>query len=146
MKWTISGATHEMIAISEAMKADDIWEFMDAMYWWDTAAQNCVFGDDSGNIGMLVVGRFPVRAGYTGEYPITALNDSVGMLGYVPYAHNPREVNPSRGFVQSANQRTIAPGNYAYNILGPQADGYRARRIYYLLDNNDDITVDENNA
>jgi len=143
MKWTISGATHEMIAIAEAMKADNLDEFMDAMYWWDSAAQNCVFGDDSGNIAMLVVGRFPVRTGYTGEYPITALNDSVGMLGYVPYAHNPREVNPSRGFVQSANQRTIAPSNYAYDILGPQANGYRARRIYYLLDNNDGITVDD---
>jgi penicillin amidase len=143
MHWTISGATHEMIAISEAMKADNLEEFMDAMYWWDTAPQNCVFGDDTGNIAMLVVGRFPIRAGYTGEYPITALNDSVGMVGYVPYAFNPREVNPSRGFVQSANQRTIDPSNYAFNILGPQANGYRARRIYYLLDNNEDISVDD---
>ncbi|MGY5857929.1 MAG: penicillin acylase family protein [Candidatus Thorarchaeota archaeon] len=143
MNWTISGATHELCGIIEAMQADDVDEFMDAMYWWDTAPQNCVFGDDSGNIAMIVVGRFPIRAGYTGEYPITALNDSVGMVGYVPYAHNPREVNPSRGFVQSANQRTIAPSNYAYNILGPQANGYRARRIFDLLDNNDDITVDD---
>ncbi|MGY5855173.1 MAG: penicillin acylase family protein [Candidatus Thorarchaeota archaeon] len=143
MKWTISGATHEMVAMTESMKADNLEEFIDAMYWWDTAAQNCVFGDDSGNIAMLVVGRFPIRAGYTGEYPITALNDSVGMVGYVPYAHNPREVNPSRGFVQSANQRTIDPSNYAYNILGPQANGYRARRIFYLLDNNNGITVDD---
>ncbi|MFW9843809.1 MAG: penicillin acylase family protein [Candidatus Thorarchaeota archaeon] len=143
MNWTISGATHELVAITGAMQADNLEEFIDAMYWWDTAPQNCVFGDDSGNIAMLVVGRFPIRSGYTGEYPITALNDSVGMVGYVPYAHNPREVNPSRGFVQSANQRTIAPNNYAYDILGPQANGYRARRIFHLLDTNDDITVDD---
>jgi penicillin amidase len=143
MNWTISGATHELASINLAMQADDVYEFMDAMYWWDTAPQNCVFGDDSGNIAMLVVGRFPIRAGYTGEYPITALNDSVGMVGYIPYAHNPREINPTRGFVQSANQRTIAPSNYAYNILGPQANGYRARRIYHLLDSNDNISVDD---
>lgn len=143
MNWTISGATHELIAIGQTMKADNLDEFMEAMYWWDTAPQNCVFGDDSGNIAMLVVGRFPIRAGYTGEYPITALNDSVGMVSYVPYAHNPREVNPSRGFVQSANQRTIAPGNYAYDILGPQAPGYRARRIYHLLDTMNGISVDD---
>ncbi|MHA3962901.1 MAG: penicillin acylase family protein [Candidatus Thorarchaeota archaeon SMTZ1-45] len=143
MNWTISGVTHEMIATALLMKADNISDAIDALYWWDTAAQNCVLGDDSGNIGMLVVGRFPIRAGYTGEYPVTALNDSVGMVSYVPYAHNPREVNPSRGFVSSANQRTIAPGNYAYDILGPQADGYRGRRIYHLLDVNDDISVDD---
>ncbi|MHA2384183.1 MAG: penicillin acylase family protein, partial [Candidatus Thorarchaeota archaeon] len=143
MNWTVSGVTHELIAMTLLMQADDIDEAIDAFYWWDTAAQNCVFGDDSGNIGMLVVGRFPIRAGYTGEYPVEALNDSVGMVGYVPYAHNPREVNPSRGFVSSANQRTIAPGNYAYDILGPQAPGYRGRRIHHLLDVNDDISVDD---
>ena len=143
MNWTISGATHELVATTKLMKADDIYDAIDAFYWWDSAAQNCVFGDDSGNIGMLVVGRFPIRVGYTGEYPVTALNDSVGMVSYVPYAHNPREVNPSRGFVSSANQRTIAPENYAYDILGPQASGYRGRRIFYLLDTNDDISVDD---
>ncbi len=143
MNWTISGATHEMVAISKLMLADDVYDAIDAFYWWDSAAQNCVVGDDSGNIAMLVVGRFPIRAGYTGEYPVTALNDSVGMVGWIPYAHNPREVNPSRGFVQSANQRTIAPGNYAYDILGPQAPGYRGRRIYHLLDTMSDISVDD---
>ncbi|MHA2211353.1 MAG: penicillin acylase family protein, partial [Candidatus Thorarchaeota archaeon] len=146
MNWTISGATHELAAMSLLMRADDIYDAIDAFYWWDTAAQNCVVGDDSGNIGMLVVGRFPVRAGYTGEYPVEALNDSVGMVSWVPYAHNPREVNPSRGFVQSANQRTIAPGNYAYDILGPQAPGYRGRRIFHLLDSMSDITVDDMKA
>jgi len=143
MTWTGSGVTHEMIAAGLFMKADNLDEFIDAMYWWDSPAQNCVFGDDAGNIAMLVVGRFPVRAGYTGEFPVTALNDSVGMVSNIPYAYNPREINPSRGFVQSANQRTIAPDNYGYDILGPQANGYRARRIFYLLDNNDGISVDD---
>jgi penicillin amidase len=143
MNWTISGATRELVAMSLLMQANDIDETIDAFYWWDTAPQNCVFGDDSGNIGMLVVGRFPIRAGYTGEYPVTALNDSVGMVSWIPYAHNPREINPSRGFVSSANQRTIAPEDYAYDILGPQANGYRGRRIYHLLDVNDDISVDD---
>ncbi|MFW9794820.1 MAG: penicillin acylase family protein, partial [Candidatus Thorarchaeota archaeon] len=143
MNWTVSGVTHELVAMTMLMKADDIDEAIEAFYWWDTAPQNCVFGDDSGNIGMLVVGRFPIRAGYTGEYPVVALNDSVGMVSWVPYAHNPREYNPSRGFVSSANQRTIAPGNYAYDILGPQAPGYRGRRIYHLLDVNNNISVDD---
>ncbi len=143
MNWTGSAVTHEIIAAIQFMQADNLDEFIDAMYWWDSPPQNCVFGDDSGNIAMLVVGRFPVRAGYTGEYPITALDDSVGMVSNIPYAYNPREINPARGFVQSANQRTIDPSQYGYDILGPQANGYRARRIYHLLDSNDGITVDD---
>lgn len=143
MNWTISGVTHAIVAITELMKADNVNEAIEAMYWWDTAAQNCVVADDSGNIAMLVVGRFPIRAGYTGEYPVTALNNSVGMVSWIPYAHNPREINPSRGFVQSANQRTIAPSDYAYDILGPQAPGYRGRRIFHLLDTMNSISVDD---
>jgi penicillin amidase len=143
MNWTGSGVTHELVAASQFMEAGNLTEFIDAMYWWDSPPQNCVYGDDSGNIAMLVVGRFPVRAGYTGEYPVVALNDSVGMVSNIPYAYNPREINPARGFVQSANQRTIDPSQYGYNILGPQDNGYRARRIYYLLDHNDDITVED---
>jgi penicillin amidase len=143
MNWTGSGVTHEMIASGAFMKADNLTEFIDAMYWWDSPPQNCVFGDDSGNIAMLVVGRFPVRAGYTGEYPVIGLNDSIGMVSNIPYAYNPREINPSRGFVSSANQRTIDPSIYGYAILGPQDNGYRARRIFYLLNNTLDITVQD---
>jgi penicillin amidase len=143
MNWTGSCVTHEMVAATKLMKADNLTEFIDAMFWWDSPPQNCVFGDDSGNIAMLVVGRFPVRAGYTGEYPVIGLNDSIGMVSNIPYAYNPREINPSRGFVQSANQRTINPSQYGYDILGPQDNGYRARRIFYLLNNNDDISVED---
>ena len=143
MNWTGNSITHEMIAAGGFMRADNLNEFIDAMYWWDSPPQNCVFADDSGNIAMLVVGRFPVRAGYTGEFPVEALNDSVGMVSNIPYAYNPREINPARCFVSSANQRTIDPSEYGYDILGPQANGYRGRRIFYLLDNNDGISVDD---
>jgi penicillin amidase len=143
MNWTGSGVTHELVAAAKFMKAHNLTEFIDAMFWWDSPPQNCVYGDDSGNIAMLVVGRFPVRAGYTGEYPVIALNDSVGMVSNIPYAYNPREINPARGFVQSANQRTIAPSQYGYDILGPQDNGYRARRIFYLLDHNNNISVED---
>ncbi len=143
MNWTGSGVTHEMVAAAGFMRAQNLDEFIDAMYWWDSPPQNCVYADDAGNIAMLVVGRFPVRAGYTGEYPVVALNDSIGMVSNIPYAYNPREINPSRCFVSSANQRTINPSEYGYDILGPQDNGYRGRRIFYLLDNNDGITVDD---
>ena len=143
MNWTGNSVTHEMVAAAGFMRAHNLDEFIDAMYWWDSPPQNCVFADDQGNIAMLVVGRFPVRAGYTGEYPVVALNDTVGMVSNIPYAYNPREINPSRCFVSSANQRTIDPSEYGYDILGPQANGYRGRRIFYLLSNNNGISVDD---
>ncbi|MHA1902671.1 MAG: penicillin acylase family protein [Candidatus Thorarchaeota archaeon] len=143
MNWTGNGVTTEIIAATLLMQANNLNQYLDAMYWWDSPPQNCVYGDTDGNIGIFIVGRFPIRSGYTGEYPITALNDSVGMVSNIPYAYNPREINPSRGFVQSANQRGILPSNYGFDILGPFADGYRGRRIYNLLDTDPSVTVDD---
>lgn len=143
MNWTGSGVTHPILASALFMKATNLDEFLDAMYWWDSPPQNCVYGDDDGNIAMLVVGRFPIRNGYNGNFPVTALNDSIGMVSNVPYAFNPREINPSRGFVSSANQRGTLPSNYGFEILGPFSDGYRGRRIYDLLSNDPVVTVDD---
>ena len=143
MNWTGNAVTHTILAATLLMQAGNMDEFIDAMFWWDSPPQNCVYGDDDGNIGIFVVGRFPIRSGYTGEWPITALDDSVGMVSNIPYAFNPREINPSRGFVQSANQRTILPSNYGFDLIGPFADGYRARRIYHLLDADSSVTVDD---
>jgi penicillin amidase len=88
-----------------------------------------------------VCGRYPVRAGYDGSLPVQALDDSVGWVGYIPYAYIPRSVNPSQGYIQSANQLSIDMSSYGFELLGPFADGYRGRRIDYLLDNDDSVTV-----
>ncbi len=143
MNWTGLGVTHEVISLSMLNKADNLQEYYDAVYWWDAPPQNIVFADDEGNIAMTVAGRFPVRTGYTGKYPVTALNDSVGMTGSIPYAFNPRSVNPSQHYLQSANQRPTDPSTYGYDLLGPFADGYRGRRINYLLAHASRVTVND---
>jgi len=143
MNWTGLGVTHELMSLAMLNKAGNLQEYFEAVYWWDSPPQNIVFADDAGNIAMTVAGRFPVRTGYTGEYPVTALNDSVGMTSSIPYAFNPRSVNPSQHYLQSANQRPTDPSTYRYDILGPFDDGYRGRRIDYLLSRKPSVTVDD---
>ncbi len=143
MNWTGNGVTHELIALSMLNRAENMQDYFDALYMWDGPPHNFIYADDAGNIAITVAGRFPIRAGYTGEFPIEALNDSVGMVSNVPYAYNPRSVNPSQGFLQSANQLSIDPASYDYDLLGPQAPGYRGRRIHQLLNVNDDVTVQD---
>ncbi|MGY5857928.1 MAG: penicillin acylase family protein, partial [Candidatus Thorarchaeota archaeon] len=96
-----------------------------------------------GNIAMTVTGRFPIRSGYSGLFPVTALNDSIGMVSNIPFAHLPREINPSRGFVTSTNQRSIDPSVYNYTLVGPFSDGYRSRRISELLSEDSSVTVED---
>ncbi|MBD3404634.1 MAG: hypothetical protein GF411_00685 [Candidatus Lokiarchaeota archaeon] len=143
MNWTGSGYTHEILAISKLNRASNITDYFDSLYWWDAAPQNFVYADDEGNIAITVAGRFPIRSGYSGKYPVVGLNDSVGWVGSIPYAHLPRSVNPTQGYLQSANQLSIDPASYGYPLVGLQAPGYRGRRIDALLASDSSVSVED---
>jgi penicillin amidase len=142
MNWTGLGVTHEILTLGILNRAENIQDYFDALYWWDSPPQNFAYADDAGNIAMTVAGRFPIRQGYSGYFPVTAVNDSVGMISNIPYAYVPRSVNPSQCFVQSSNQKSIDPSTYGYTILGAQSADYRGERIYTYLQNASDITAE----
>lgn len=129
MNWTGNGVTHEIMALGMLNQANNLEEYFDALYWWDGPPHNFIYADVEGNIAVTVAGKMPVRSGYSGKYPVSGANPDVGMIGFVPYAYNPRSLNPSSGYIQTANQLSIDPEKIWFNILGPQDEGYRARRI-----------------
>lgn len=143
MNWTGLSITHEVMTLGLLNRANNLTDYFDAMYWWDSPPHNFIYADDEGNIAITVAGRFPIRQGYSGHFPVTAVNDSVGMIGNVPYAFNPRSVNPSQCFLQSANQKSIDPTIYPYTILGAQSPDYRGERIHTVLDAASEISVED---
>ncbi|MFW9849875.1 MAG: penicillin acylase family protein, partial [Candidatus Thorarchaeota archaeon] len=143
MNWTGNAISHQIMGITLLDQATNLQEYYDALFWWDSPAQNIIYADDQGNIALTVCGRFPIRSGYSGQYPVQALNDSVGMVSNIPYAYIPRTVNPSQGYIQSANQISIDPSTYGFDLVGPFADGYRGRRADYLLSHDNSITMDD---
>jgi penicillin amidase len=143
MNWTGNSVSHLIMAATQFDKAENMDEFFDSIYWWDNPIFNFAYADDEGNIAMTVCGRIPIRSGYSGLYPVIAVNDSVGMVGNVPFAHLPREVNPSKGYISSANQRSIDPAEYNYTLVGPFVDGYRGRRINELLAADENVTMED---
>jgi penicillin amidase len=143
MNWTGNSVSHLIIAATKLNKAQNINDYYDSIYWWDNPVFNFAYADELGNVAMTVCGRIPIRNGYNGMYPVTALNDSVGMVSNVPYAFLPREVNPSKGYISSANQRSIDPNQYGYPLVGPYVDGYRGRRINEFLEIDDEISMED---
>jgi len=143
MNWTGNSITHEIMALGMLQTAQNIDQYHEAMFWWDSPGQNIVYADVEGNIALTVTGRLPIRQGYSGMFPVDGSSSSVGISEFIPFAHNPRTVNPSQGYIQSANQRSIDPEEYDYEILGPFDDGYRGRRIDYLLANDDSISIND---
>ena len=145
MNWTGHSVTTSLITMSLNNKAKNLIDSTYATYYWDVPPQNLFYADDQGNIAVTCAGRFPVRSGYSGKYPVKALNDSVGIIGYIPYNNLPRSVNPSQHFIQSANQRPIDPENYGYDLpaITWHDPGYRGRRIHDLLQNDDSLTIED---
>lgn len=143
MNWTGLSITHEVLTLGLLNRANNLTDYFDAMYWWDSPPHNFIYADDEGNIALTVAGRFPIRQGYSGNFPVMALNDSIGMVSNIPYAFNPRSVNPSQCFLQSANQKSIDPATYPYIILGAQSPDYRGERIHTVLESATNITVED---
>jgi penicillin amidase len=145
MKWVGNDVIFTPIAHRLFLEMENLQDFYDACYWFDTPSQNILYADDQGNIAISTCGRIPIRSGYDSNYPVQALNDNIGWVGYIPYAYLPRSVNPSQGYLQSANQLQVDPEKYPYDLGGYSrfAMGYRGRRIDSLLSQSSSITVDD---
>lgn len=67
---------------------------------------NLLFAD-AGNIGWQVTGNYPQRRKGRGYLPSPGWTGEYDWDGVVPFASLPREVNPERGFLATANHRTV---------------------------------------
>lgn len=64
-----------------------------------------LFADRHGNIGMQGVGRVPLRAVGKGAIPTAGWKPETEWMGFIDFDEMPREYNPSRGYIVSANNR-----------------------------------------
>ncbi len=109
------------------------WEdFRSAASLWDIAAQNLVYADIQGNIGYQSTGEIPVRSGWDGRLPVAGWDSDNVWQGTIPFEDMPYVFNPVRGYVFSANQPVLAPGESP--LIGTDAAyGYRAARIEAMI-------------
>jgi len=92
------------------IRARSCEEFAGALPGWRFPTANCIFGDSQGNIGYWSLGALPVRSALTGFHGGHAQDGSTrkGMWrGMIPYDILPHCINPKRGYLVSANHRTI---------------------------------------
>ncbi|MHA1999036.1 MAG: penicillin acylase family protein [Promethearchaeota archaeon] len=128
--------------------ARNLSEFMDGLRDWTTPPQNLVFADSSGNIAMFIPGLHPTRAKggvldpmkYTGSYVQPGNGSGEEWVGFVPFEHMPRAINPNQSYLVSANQRSIIAVDYNYSLGSSWTENYRARRINDMINNTVNIT------
>lgn len=102
--------------------------------------QNAVYADVDGTIGYACTGRYPVRVGGNGTAPVPGWTGDHEWIDRVPAEELPWGVDPSRGFLVTANQR-MHDDAYPHLIGHDFHTSFRARRIAEVLAAHDDHDV-----
>ena len=112
-------------------RAQNWQQFEAAMERWKVPSENIVYADDAGNIGEHSTGLVPIRKNWTGLLPVPGWQQ-YEWSGYLPMAELPHQLNPSAGFIATANHKMI-PEGYRHQVGFEWAAPFRFERISEVL-------------
>ena len=136
--WTALQPIRSVEAVLGVLRAQNWDEFSEALRLFDAGKQNWLYADVDGNIGYIMPGKVPIRAGGDGSLPVPGWNDDYIWTGFIPYEELPRTFNPAQGFIATANNPQVRAKDYPYLINTSQDRGQRAQRISELIQNDPD--------
>ena len=136
LRWTALDSDNDAIGPGMAMqRAGSVAGFFTATRGWVAPMQNMVVADAAGHIGVIAPGRVPLRKpenDLRGQAPAPGWDARYDWAGWIPADETPREIDPPRGFIATANQRITPPG-YAHYLTNDWALPYRFNRIEQML-------------
>ncbi|MBI4831582.1 MAG: penicillin acylase family protein [Candidatus Lindowbacteria bacterium] len=132
LRWSGYELSDSIKGASLALKARNCVEFRQALSNMATPVWNWVLADADGNIGYQLVGFIPIRKKGKGMVPVPGWLKDYEWDGYIPYEEMPRLLNPSCGYIVTANNR-VTPADYPYLIAARFEVPYRANRIKELI-------------
>lgn len=112
-------------------RAHNWHEYLAAMERWKTPPENLVYADREGNIGEQSAGLTPLRKKGNGLLPAPGWA-GYEWAGFVPFSELPRQFNPAREYIATANNKTISQ-DYPYKV-GYSWSTDRIARIHQVLD------------
>ena len=120
-------------------KARNHSDYLEAISHFGSPAQNVVFGSREGDIALSVTGRFPIKSKDQGRFVLDGSSKANDWKGFIPFDHGARVLNPERGFVASANQRSTDT-SYPYAYHGGFSD-FRGRTLNKLLTQAEEVSL-----
>ncbi|MET1128621.1 MAG: penicillin acylase family protein, partial [Thermoproteota archaeon] len=132
--------------------AESVWDFVEAQRYFYSPIQNAVVADTRGNVLYAPVGLVPVRTRLplvrvetahglievpnTGFLPYNGSRGEGEWAGFLPFHMVPRLLNPSWGYVATANNMiaySYLPGRSQLYLQWSFLDSYRWLRIDEML-------------
>jgi penicillin amidase len=139
LRWVGREHLDDVRALVALGRAQSWNEFRAALRDWAVAVFNFGYADASGHAGFQCAGRVPVRGRAACGYRQANAAEDLWQ-GYLSFDALPRAIDPSRGYVASANER-VAPDDYPYALHGSWGAGHRATRMHQELGNNSAVDL-----
>jgi len=110
-QWTANDYYFNFLAGDGFDRAHNRSAFNEASKYWDTLAQNIVYGDIYGNIAIRPTGKVPIRDDTrnpswhlgNGTFPYNGSNGEGEWIGYVPFDDLPLSLNPEQSYFSSTS-------------------------------------------
>lgn len=113
----------------DVVRATSFDEFRRGFAEWPGPALSVSYADTDGHIGWQLVGQLPRRRRGNGMIPLAGWDPANGWEDeLVPFEEMPYELDPTTGWVASANNQPTQDGREPF-LGADYADGYRLARI-----------------
>ena len=141
IRWLGNEMSNEIRTVYLLNRAKNWSDFREACRTFTSVSQNIVYADVEGNIGLQCSAGLPIRNGSGIEvYP--GDSSKYDWEGLVPFEKLPFEFNPERGYVSSANNKTVS-ADYPYYISHWFATSSRIDRIREMLEEKEQMGIDD---
>jgi penicillin amidase len=139
MRWTARYRSDEILAMYRINRAKTFDDVVAATRTWGAPALNISVGTANGVVGTVIAGVLPVRGTADPHLPIPSWQQGADWSGVMPMRSLGVLVNPARGWVATANNRTTSrPEPFVGTVFEPAS---RITRIGELLSIYRDPTV-----
>jgi penicillin amidase len=110
-------------------QAESCNDFFERAMYWMIPTHSLICGDVEGNIALQVTGLTPNRDGWNGRLPVPG-NGNYEWKGFRDDL--PREFNPARGYIATANNNVHPPGYEGRPVFYHSSRGVETSRITRL--------------
>ena len=142
MRWIGNEDSREIEALYKFNRAKNWTDFKEAAKGFNSVSQNIAYADINGNIGLQMSGKVPKRIA-PGYLFFPGDTDKFDWKGFVPADSLPFEYNPERGFVSSANNKTLNDSVFPYYISEWYDLPYRINRIRQMLTEKEKFSAED---
>ena len=115
VKWTAHNASTGVETFYQLNRAKNMEDYSKAIQLWKCPGQNFVVATKTGDIAIKQQGDFVARWDRQGDFIMPGTDSAYEWQGIIPFEENPMILNPARGFVSSANQKST-DASYPYYL------------------------------